>query len=60
MGERKILLGVEGDDGGDGIHVQIILKINCWCVLASSGSIWQYLALHPQGAKLPLTTCAQG
>ena len=35
-------------------------KINGWCILASSGSIWRYLALHPQGAKLPLITCDQG
>ena len=35
-------------------------KINGWYILASSGSIWQYLALHPQGAKFLLITCVQG
>ena len=27
-------------------------KINGWCILALSGSIWKYLTLHPQGEKL--------
>ena len=35
-------------------------KINGWCILASSGSNWRYLALHPQGKNIPLITCAQG
>ena len=35
-------------------------KINGWCILVTSGSIWRYLALHPQGAKSPMITCAQG
>ena len=39
---------------------RLYFKINGWCILALSGSIWRYLVLHPQGAKSPQTTCAQG
>ena len=56
----KLYYGWEGTTMVAEFICRSSLKINGWCILALPGSIWRYLALHPQGEKLPLIACAQG
>ena len=58
--DHNVVVEVGGDDNGEKVNFRSSCKINSWCILASSGSIWQYLAWHPQGEKLTLITCAKG